>query len=395
MTSSKSHPSGGHSGIYEFDAAPSISIAESKILVIDDEPINLKVASKYLNVAGYNNIMCLADSERAVAMVTLEEPDAVLLDIMMPHVSGLDILGALRADPRWEHLPVIILTASNDPATKRQALELGASEFLAKPVDPSELIPRMRNVLTVKRHHDHLRKYSRELEAAVLRRTVELTRSRQEVIHCLARAAEFRDDCTGRHVFRVGRYARLIAEEFGWRGERLNMFEQAAQLHDIGKIGVPDAILLKPGKLTSDEFEIMRKHSDYGRQITSSLPNNDANVLRDHAEIGGRLLEEAESPILAMAAVVALSHHERWDGGGYPRGLAGEAIPLEGRITSVADVFDALSSKRPYKEAFPLDESFRIVADGRGTQFDPSVVDAFVRRREAVLEIAAKYADGA
>ncbi len=166
--------------------------------------------------------MTTADSRGVVALLNEEQPDVLLLDIMMPHVSGLDILESLRADSRWAHLPVVILTAANDQGVKRRALELGASDFLTKPVDPSELIPRIRNVLVVKRHHDHMQHYSHELEAEVLRRTAELARSRQEVIHCLARAAEFRDDDTGRHVLRVGRYARLIAQQLGWRGEALN-----------------------------------------------------------------------------------------------------------------------------------------------------------------------------
>src|SRR6202041_2731638 len=153
-----------------------------------------------------------------------------------------------------------------------------------------------------------------QLEAEVLRRTAELARSRQEVIHCLARAAEFRDDDTGRHVCRVGRYARLIGEELGWKGEQLEMLEQAAQLHDIGKIGIPDSILLKPGKLTPEEFEIMQKHSGYGKKITQSLPSHDLNVLCDHTKLGARLLESSDSPILALAAIIAISHHEKWDG---------------------------------------------------------------------------------
>ena len=197
------------------------SVHSSKIMIVDDEPINIKVARKYLKLEGYENFVVTTDSREAMALVEKEQPDVILLDIMMPHVSGLDILAALRADARWQHLPVVILTAANDQATKRRALDLGASDFLAKPVDPTELIPRMHNVLVVKRHHDHMQKYSHELEAEVLRRTAELARSRQEVIHCLARAAEFRDDDTGRHVFRVGRYARLIGMEMGWSGERL------------------------------------------------------------------------------------------------------------------------------------------------------------------------------
>ncbi|HEY5314004.1 MAG TPA: HD domain-containing phosphohydrolase [Pirellulales bacterium] len=368
-------------------------VKKSKILIVDDEPINVKIVRKYLSLEGYQNLVSTNEPREAVQMVIDEEPDAVLLDIMMPRVSGLDILATLRADARWLHLPIVILTAASDLDTKRKALELGASDFLGKPLDQTELMPRIRNVLTVKQHYDSLRNYSQELEAAVLKRTAELARSRQEVIHCLARASEFRDDHTGKHVLRVGRYARLIAAELGWQGERLDMLEQAAQLHDIGKIGIPDAILMKPGKLTTEEFETMKKHSAYGKSITVTLPEHEQNVLKEHTELGSRLLETSESPILALAGIVAISHHERWDGTGYPLGLAGEAIPIEGRITAVADVFDALSSKRPYKPAFELSKCFELLEEGRGTQFDSRILDAFFRASGEIIRTQMQYGD--
>jgi len=370
------------------------SLRASKVMIVDDEPINVKLAQKYLSLGGYHKFVTTTESRDAVALVNSEQPDVLLLDIMMPHVSGLDILATLRADKPWAQLPIVILTASNDAETKRRALELGASDFLSKPVDPSELIPRIHNVLTVKKHYDHLQHYSHQLESEVLERTAELAKSRQEVIQCLARAADFRDDDTGRHVLRVGRYARLIAEQMGWSGDALNMIEQAAQLHDIGKIGIPDSILLKPGKLTEDEFSVMKNHSVYGQAITQGLPDHEMNLLRGHAELGSQLLAKSDSPILAMAAVISISHHERWDGGGYPRGVAGEAIPLEGRITAVADVFDALSSKRPYKPAFPLEECFRILEEGRGTHFDPRVLDAFFACEQEIVNTHFLLTDG-
>jgi putative two-component system response regulator len=365
----------------------------SKIMIVDDEPINVKLARKYLVMEGYENFVLTTDSREVMTLIERDEPDLVLLDVMMPYVSGLDILGTIRASERWRHLPVIILTAASDQATKRRAIELGVSDFLGKPVDPTELVPRIRNVLLVKQHYDHLQKYSELLEAEVLRRTAELARSRQEVIHCLARAAEFRDDDTGRHVCRVGRYARLIGEELGWKGEQLEMLEQAAQLHDIGKIGIPDSILLKPGKLAPEEMEIMQKHSAFGKKITQSLPNHEMNVLRGHAELGSKLLQSTESPILALAATIAISHHEKWDGSGYPLGLAGEDIPIAGRITAVADVFDALSSKRPYKPPFPLEKCFELLEEGRGRHFDPQIVDAFFKRRKDIVDTQIRFAD--
>jgi putative two-component system response regulator len=369
------------------------SLRAAKIMIVDDEPINVTVARKYLSLAGYEKFVMITDSRQVMTLLDAEQPDIMLLDIMMPHLSGLDILANLRADAVWEHLPVIVLTASTDQPTKRRALELRATDFLAKPVDPTELIPRIQNVLTVKRHHDHMQRYAEELEAEVLRRTAELARSRQEVIHCLARAAEFRDNETGRHVLRVGRFSRLIATELGWRREELDMLEQAAQLHDIGKIGIPDAILLKPGKLMPEEFEIMQKHSCFGHQIIGSLPTHDSNVLSSHSELGSLLLRPTESPILALAGVISLTHHEKWDGSGYPHGLAGENIPIEGRITAVADVFDALSSKRPYKPAFPLDKCLEILEEGRGKHFDPRVLDAFMACLRDVVRTQVEYAD--
>jgi putative two-component system response regulator len=369
------------------------SLRTSTIMIVDDEPINVTVARKYLSLAGYENFVTTTESRDAIALAYEKQPDVVLLDVMMPQVSGLDILVALRADPHWARLPVIILTAANDQETKRKALDYGANDFLSKPVDPTDLIPRVHNVLALKQHHDHLARYSRELEAEVFRRTADLVRSRQEVIHCLARAGEFRDDDTGQHVLRVGRYARVIAKQLDWRGERLDTLEQAAQLHDIGKIGVPDAILLKPGKLTPEEFEIMQKHSGYGRRITQSLADQEVSALACHTQLGARLLEASDSPVLTMAATIALSHHEKWDGSGYPLGLAGEDIPMEGRITAVADVFDALSSRRPYKPAFVLNQCMEILEEGRGKHFDPQVLDAFFHCRAEIVRIQLQHAD--
>lgn len=382
-----------HNAVFAAIAKGNEALLTSKIMIVDDEPINLKLARKYLNLAGFQNLVTTREPREAVGMMYREQPDALLLDIMMPHVSGLDLLATIRADSQWKHIPIVILTAASDQSTKRTALELGASDFLGKPVDPTELIPRIHNVLMVKRHYDQLQQHSQQLEDEVLRRTAELARSRQEIIHCLARAAEFRDDDTGRHVFRVGRYVRLIAAELGWSGEHLNVLEQAAQLHDIGKIGIPDSILLKPGKLTPEEFDYMQKHAGYGKHIVQTLPEKEANILRGHTELGSRLLQTTDSPILALAATISLSHHEKWNGSGYPLGLSGEDIPIEGRITAVADVFDALSSKRPYKPPFPLDRCLQILEEGRGTHFDPAVLDAFFRCRKEIIETQIQYAD--
>ncbi|MCC6124921.1 MAG: response regulator [Pirellulales bacterium] len=365
----------------------------AKIMIVDDEPVNVKVVQKHLQLAGYQRFVTSTDPRPVLEMILNEMPDAILLDIMMPHVSGMEILRKVREDERLAHIPTIILTASDNEETKMEALELGAADFLGKPVNSAELIVRVRNALSAKAHHDRLKNYALEMEREVRRRTAELAASRLELLHCLARAAEFRDNETGRHVERVGRYAEIIARQLGMDEESVELIGHAAPLHDMGKIGIPDHVLLKPGKLTPDEMEIMRKHSFYGRQTFEPMSEGDWQTMKSHTFMGEVIMFEQQSPIMSIAAAIALTHHERWDGTGYPLGLCGEDIPLAGRITAVADVFDALSSKRPYKPALDLDRCFEMMEEGRGTQFDPNVVDAFLARREDVLQVYRELAD--
>lgn len=372
---------------------PPAECRRAKILIVDDEPLNIEVVERYLQAGGYSDLISTDHAAQALPLVGTQKPDLVLLDIHMPVIGGLDILSAIRADPGLSQIPVIILTGSSDPSTKLVALRAGATDLLGKPVHPEELLARIGNVLKVKAYHDELQRHSEKLEEAVRRRTAELEASRLDVIHCLARAAEFRDDDTGQHVLRVGRYARIIGEQLGFTPEQLDVLEPAAQLHDVGKIGIPDAILQKPGKLTQEEFEAMQKHCGFGKRIADPISDLDAGLLRRHTEIGAKIMDSARSPILEMARQIALTHHERWDGSGYPLGLAGEDIPLEGRITAVADVFDALSSRRPYKPAFPLKKCFEIMESGRGTQFDPDILDAFFARRQDIVQVQINSAD--
>lgn len=375
------------------ESAPDDRRADPKIMIIDDEILNILVVAGYLEEAGYQRLVRADDAFQASALARREQPDAILLDLHMPRRDGFEVLKEIRSDETLKQTPVIILTASTDDREKLRALELGATDFLHKPFHSGELVARLRNILMAKAYQDHWRNYSKMLEDAVRARTAELEQSRREVIDCLARAAEFRDDDTGRHVIRVGRYARIIGEELGFDVGSLEMLEQAAKLHDIGKIGVPDSILLKPGRLTSEELDAMRQHSRFGKQIIAGSEETDSPELRGHVELGAKILSSGRSPILALATRIAMSHHERWDGTGYPLGLAGPMIPEEGRITAVADVFDALSRKRPYKPAFPLEECFAIMRDGRGTHFDPRVLDAFFARQNSIAEIARTYAD--
>jgi putative two-component system response regulator len=366
-----------------------------RIMIVDDEPVNIKVVRKYLQIAGYKEFITTSNATEALRMLGEARPDLLLLDVMMPEISGLEILEQARADEELKHIPIIILTAASDAKTKVHALELGATDFLAKPVDASELIPRVRNALVVKAHHDHLAFYSHQLEHEVRRRTAELEASRLQVVHTLARAAEYRDDDTGRHVTRVGKYAGILARELGLHDAHAQMLETAALLHDVGKIGIPDAILLKPGKLDPEEFKVMQKHCEFGQMIIQPTPENDAAARRLRESLGEHGFDVLHTPLLDMAADIAISHHERWDGTGYPHRRAGDEIPLEGRITSVADVFDALCSKRPYKAAMPLEKALGILTNGRGTQFDARVVDALLKRLGEITSVQVDLADAA
>ena len=261
-------------------------------------------------------------------------------------------------------------------------------------MEPVELIIRVRNVLARKTLQDSLAQSADELEHQVRVRTQELVRSRQEAIHCLARAGEYRDDDTGHHVTRVGRFSALIARELGFPQDAVELIEQAAQLHDVGKIGIPDSVLHKPGKLDPQEFEMIQEHCSIGRRIINPLSHEESIRLKSHTSVGLQIMGSACSPVLKLAAVIASSHHEKWDGSGYPRGLAGNAIPIEGRIVAVADVFDALSSERPYKEAFPIEKCLQILNDGRGSHFDPRVLDAFLKCKDEAVQIREEYCDG-
>lgn len=368
------------------------AIKSAKIMIIDDEPLVARVVRRFLSSAGYSHFSEISDSRLALDEIGRQRPDVVLLDILMPHVSGLDILRARQTLPCC-FTPFIILSATSDRETKREALELGATEFLNKPLDPSDLTLRVRNALLVKAHQDHLANYAVELERKVLERTMELERSHEQIIYSLAKAAEYRDNDTGKHVLRVGKYAALIAHELGFSEEYRRRLEMAAQLHDVGKIAVPDAILLSPGKLSEEEFEIMKQHCELGLKIIEPIGEDEAHRIRCHATIGGDLLRGDFSPMMTMARHIALTHHEKWDGTGYPNGLAGEDIPIEGRIVCVADVFDALSSRRPYKEPLQVARSLEIMRQERGARFDPQVLDAFLRRIDDVGRISREYED--
>jgi len=368
-------------------------VRTSKIMIVDDEQLVIRVVRRFLASDGYTNFVTLTDPRKALETIEKEKPDVVLLDIMMPHITGLDLLKVRQRTSLFQHIPFIILSANSENQTKREALQLGATEFLSKPVDPFDLVLRVQNALIVKRHHDHLENYAVELERQVRARTRQIERSREQIIHCLARAAEYRDNETGEHVIRVGKYCSAIAKQLGFGPDYCHQIGLAAQLHDVGKIGIPDSVLLNPGKLSREEFDIMKTHCGLGCEIMEPLAELEMDRIKKHADMGGFIMDGVDSPMLELAATIARTHHEKWDGTGYPNGLAGDQIPIEGRITCVADVYDALCSERPYKPRFPIKKCLEIMLSERGTRFDPIVLDAFLDQISEIERIRAEYND--
>jgi putative two-component system response regulator len=368
-------------------------IKQSKIMIIDDEQLVIKVVRRFLQSEGYENFVTLTQSTGAVERMEQEQPDVVLLDVMMPEVSGLEILRERRRIPSLQLTPFIILSGSQDLEVKQEALEHGATDFLGKPVEKIELTLRVKNSLLLKQQYKDLEVHAHELEQEVQERTRQLERSREQILQCLARAAEYRDNETGRHVVRVGKYARVVGERLGLPKEFCGQIELAAQLHDLGKIGIPDSILLNPGKLSEEEFAVMKRHCEIGREILDPFAADEMEELRQNKSDPARLPSNLRSPLLVLAAKIAQTHHEKWDGTGYPLGLKGEQIPIEGRITSVSDVYDALCSVRPYKEGFSVEQALRIMLAERGTRFDPKVLDAFVDQIPRIEKIRKAYSD--
>lgn len=362
-------------------------IKNSTIMIVDDEQLVIRVVRRFLSTEGYSKFITVTDSRQALEKIKTARPDIVLLDIMMPHITGIDLLKMRQHEDSIKHIPFIILSANSEKAIKREALKLGATDFLAKPVDAVDLVLRVQNSLLVKQHQDSLTHYAVELEKKVQQRTRQIDASREQIIHCLAKAAEFRDNETGAHVIRVGKYAAVIAKQLGFGPNYCRQLELAAQLHDVGKIGIPDSVLLNPGKLSREEFDVMKEHCRLGCQIMEPLAKAELNDLKMNGS------KTNQTPMLALAANIARTHHEKWDGTGYPEGLKGEEIPIEGRITCVADVYDALCSERPYKPKFPREKCLEIMLSERGTRFDPQVLDVFFERLDIIDQIGSVNRD--
>ena len=332
------------------------ALADARILIVDDQPPNVLLLEMALRKAGYSHLRSTTDSRVVLSIFREFQPDILLLDLHMPGLTGFQIMQQLRCIVGGDaYFPILVLTADISTAIKQQALACGAKDFLAKPFDVTEVLLRISNLLETRFLHQQLKDQNQSLEVKVQERTRDLEAARIEVLQRLSLAAEFRDDDTGQHTQRVGRVSALLAQALKLPDELVHLIRLAAPLHDVGKIGIADDILLKPGQLSPEEFRVMTTHTNIGAQILSG----------------------SQSPILQMAEQIALTHHECWDGSGYPQGLRGEDIPLSGRIVSVADVFDALTHGRSYKAPWSVEKAAAEIEGLSRCKFDPRVVEAF------------------
>lgn len=357
----------------------------ARLLIVDDEPFNRDLLEGLSELLGYESAVAASGAEALERLGP--DIDLVLLDGMMPAMDGFEVARRMREHPTWGDTPIVMVTALSSKEDRLRAVQAGANDFITKPVDRTELRVRVASLLKMKAAQDALKRHREELEVMVAERTVDLRRALQDVvveqekthrahldtIQRLALAAEYRDGHTAAHIHRVAHYCVVLARALGLPSDQVETIHLASPMHDVGKLGIPDAILLKPGALTELERAVMQ----------------------EHARIGARILSDSESTLLQAGEVIALSHHEKWDGSGYPNGLAGEAIPIEGRICAVADVFDALTSRRPYKEAFPNAEAYEIMRSGRGSHFDAQILELFFANLDDIVAIQQRFQDRA
>jgi putative two-component system response regulator len=348
-------------------------LTQTRIFVVDDEPANLKLLDKMLAGQGYLPPVLIQDPREVLPRYQEQRPDLILLDINMPHLDGYQVMAQLQAlgDPLLP--PIVILTAQHGREHLLRALASGARDYLGKPFDRAELLMRVGNLLEAQLAHRLVHDQKSVLEDMVRQRTEALNQTRLQVVQRLGRAAEYRDNETGLHIIRMSKYSALLAAGLGWSEADSELMLHASPMHDVGKIGIPDAILLKPGKFEPGEWEIMK----------------------GHAAIGADILSNGDSDLMELARTIALSHHEKWDGSGYPSGLAGEEIPQAGRIVAVADVFDALCSARPYKQPWPLEKALDFMREQAGRHFDPQVVECFLAHLPQIQDIQHRYAEPA
>ncbi len=355
------------------------------ILVVDDTPDNLTLMSGLLKD---NYIVKVANSGARALKIAQSEtpPDLILLDIMMPEMDGYEVCRRLKADNKTRDIPIIFLTAKTEVIDETHGFELGASDYITKPISPPIVLARVETHLTVKRVQDFLRDKNTFLAAEVNKRTAEIIAIQDVTINAMASLAETRDNETGNHIRRTQRYVKVLAEKLRFNprfahflndDKTIELLYKSAPLHDIGKVGIPDRILLKPGRFEPEEFEIMKTHTTLGRDA----------ILQAEKDLG------AEMPFLKYAKEIAYSHQEKWDGSGYPEGLSGDDIPISARLMAVADVYDALISRRVYKAPMPHEKAVEIIKEGKGNHFDPDMADAFLELQDEFKKIAAAHAD--
>lgn len=347
------------------------AIRQSRILIVDDNPANIALLEVILQEDEFENFVGITDPRKVQTLCEDWEFDLILLDIRMPYLDGFEVMEILRTQMADDYLPVIILTAHTDAKTRQRALALGAKDFIGKPFEPWEVMYRIRNMLEMRYFYQRQRRRTDELEDLVRERTEKIRFTQLEIVQRLGLAAEYRDNETGNHVRRMSRACQLLADAAGCDPALCDNLLYAAPMHDIGKIGIADHILLKPGKLTPEEFKLMQEHT----------------------VIGVNILASGESELLQLAATLALTHHEKWDGSGYPHGLAGTAIPLVGRIAAICDVYDALTSARPYKRGWSEAEAVTFISQQAGTHFDPDLVPIFLRLMPNIRALREQFHD--
>ena len=346
-------------------------ILSAKILIIDDQKLHTFFLEKILKKEGYSNIECVTDPKRALETYRRYQPDLIVLDLIMPKIDSFAIMETCQKERSIDYLPVLALSEDKNPELRIRALQTGATDFLNKPYESIEILMRIRNLIETRRLHMQVMDQNKILEIKVQERTKELNDTRLEVIRRLAQAAECRDEDTGLHIIRMSKYCEKLARGLKLDDQKCDLILNASPLHDIGKIGIPDSILLKPGKLTPEEFEVMKTHTT----------------------IGARLLSGSNSLFMQLAETIALTHHEKWDGTGYPRKIKGDDIPLVGQICSICDVFDALTSKRPYKKAWTTKEAIDEIFRQEGKHFNPLLVKCFMVVLPEIEKIKSQYDD--
>lgn len=346
----------------------------SNVIIIDDQSITRMILQELIGSIDKDvHTECFADPTEALDWANNNNVDLVITDYKMPQMDGIKFINLFRQIPGYDDVPIMIVTCIEDQSIRYNALESGANDFVTKPIDHIECRARCRNLLIMSKQRKMIKDRAFLLESEVHKKTLELQEREQETLIRLAKAGEYRDEDTGNHIIRISRYSRLIAEEMALHEETCDLIARAAPMHDIGKIAIPDAILMKPARLTDNEFKIMQHHTLVGYDI----------------------LKDSPSKYLQAGSVIALSHHEKYNGEGYPQGLKGDKIPLEARIVAIADVFDALVTKRPYKEDWPLNKAFDYIDQERGKHFDPACAEIFLKKSEAVTAIHHELAEDA